>query len=133
MAIRDTLVARNPRLNRFAVLDVAIVSPWTGQGYVVVGYGLCDTTRTFTIEHRSDELFAVFAVDTSFTRIWHTFDVIPTPAWKDWYLGIVSATGTSIKVKGHSYDYGPGRAPYDTTYSWPDDSYYFPPASRVSR
>ena len=122
MAIRETLAARNPRLNRFAVLDLAIVSPWTEKGYVAIGYGHCDTCP-YQNRSRNDELFGVFAINDSLTRIWHTFDVLQTQAGRDWYLGFTSVRGTEIRVQGHSVDYGPAKNFLEKTYAWPNDSY----------
>jgi hypothetical protein len=122
VAIRDTLVARHSRLNRFAVLDLSVVDPWRGKGYVAIGYGHCDTCP-YQNRVPNDELFGVFAVDDSLTRIWHTFEVLETNAGRDWYLRLTSVNGSEIRVQGHSVDYGPARGLLEKIYAWPNDSY----------
>jgi hypothetical protein len=125
VAIRDTLVARNPRLNRFAVLDLTVVDPWRGSGYAAIGYGHCDTCP-YQNQVPNDELFGVFAVNDSITRIWHTFEVLQTGAGRDWTLRFTRVTGTGISVEGHSIDYGPAKGLLEKSYAWPTDEYSRP-------
>ena len=125
-AVRDSLLGRNPRLNKFALLDLKVVDPVRGRGYVVVGYGLCDTVPSARRDYSRDELIGIFAVNDSLNRIWHTFDVHKTVSWMDWVVVIKSITGQAVRVKGESPSYGEGPPESEKRYSWPNDNYHGP-------
>ena len=87
---------------------------WHGAGpYVLLGWGI---RPDFKFEGSfDDELFGVFILDNSMTKIERTVDIFPTCRWADCIVSIekVSWTGSEVVVVGAgSYGDGPFRKVY---------------------
>jgi hypothetical protein len=122
-AIARELKAYNPRLDKFAILDLRVVNAEQGIGYVTIGYGrrnVRDNTRDMR-----DEAFGVFAINDSLTRVWKTFEIMPTKVWHDWGLKFQDVGAQFVDVIG-----GRNGFTSDTLtrrYVWPCARYSDPP------
>jgi hypothetical protein len=64
----------------------------------------------------NDELFGVFIVNDSLTRIVRTLEIIPTPRWLDYAMRIDRVTVDSVFVRGEGATYRDG--PMVRSYGW---------------
>ncbi|HET9253043.1 MAG TPA: hypothetical protein VFP58_13095 [Candidatus Eisenbacteria bacterium] len=103
---------KNPRLSQIGVLELR---SWDFLGpRVVVGWGIV-SDRVFRGDFR-DEMFGVFVLDESLTRVERVLDVFPTPRWFDYQLQITRLTGDSVYVAGAGATYGDD--PMLRAYKW---------------
>lgn len=97
--IRVEMQNTNAQISDIQVLDT---KPRLSQ-YWVVARGIVATDNyKGSLE---DELFGIFVVDQSFTRVVDTIDVFPTPRWRDYNLWIASHSSDRITVEGRGATY----------------------------
>ena len=97
--LKAAFVAKNPKVTRTKVLELRSVGNGAGP-YVLLGWGIRPDLRfdgSF-----EDELFGVFILDNSLSKIERTIDIFPTCRWADCIVSIekVSWPGTEIVVAG---------------------------------
>lgn len=112
-AVAEALREHNPRVGRFAILDIATLAPGGGR-YALIGYGV-RSDHVFEGDF-NDELFGIFIADSSRTRITRTLEILPTPRWLDYEFLIERLTGDSVIISGRGATYGGG--PMRRSYSW---------------
>lgn len=106
------------RLTTTAIDDVAILEvragPLGDPRRALLAWGI-RKDRQF---HGSfaEELFGVFVVNDSLTRILRTVDVIPTPRWLDFEMRVEAVTRDSIHIRGQGATHGD--APFSRAYAW---------------
>jgi hypothetical protein len=111
--LRDSLRRRNPRIDTVAVIELRRFYPDLGS-YLLLGYGVrtLDTTQG----PLEDELFGLFAVNDSLTRILRTVDVFPTRRWRDYRVWMTRFTPDSVEIEGAGQMYGD--QPMQRRYKW---------------
>lgn len=110
--LQTAFAAKNPKVTRTKVLELRSVGMGAGP-YVLLGRGIrSDLKFEGSFE---DELFGVFILDNSLTRIERTVDIFPTCRWADCIVAIesVSWSGTEIVVTGRG---SPGDQPFTKSY-----------------
>lgn len=112
-AVAEALREHNPRVGRFAILDIATLAPGRSR-YVLIGYGV-RSDQLFEGDV-SEELFGIFIADSSLMRITRTLEILPTPRWRDYELLIERLTADSVIISGKGATYGDG--PMRRSYSW---------------
>ena len=100
--LREVLRKENPAIGHVAILELRAVT--TEGPYVMIGWGI-RADRRFEGDFR-DELFGVFLVNSTLTRIERTFEIIATPRWLDYSLRIEDITAERIIVVGRGLTYG---------------------------
>ena len=112
-SIRAILRLTTPAIDEVAILEVR-AGPMGDPRRALLAWGI-RKDRQF---HGSfaEELFGVFVVNDSLTRLLRTIDVIPTPRWHDFDMRIVSVTRDSIHLRGQGATYGD--APFSRAYAW---------------
>ena len=110
--LQAAFVAKNPKVTRAKVLELRSIGMGAGP-YVLLGWGI---RPDFKFEGSfDDELFGVFILDNSLTKIERTIDIFSTCRWADCIVSIekVSSPGTEVVVVGAgSYGDGPFRKVY---------------------
>lgn len=110
--LQAAFAAKNPKVTRTKVLELRSIGMGAGP-YVLLGWGIRPDSpfeRSF-----DDELFGVFILDNSLTKIERTLDIFPTCRWADCIVSIekVSWPGTEVVVVGAgSYGDRPFRKVY---------------------
>lgn len=112
-AVAAALREYNPRVGRFAILDIATLTLGGGP-YALIGYGV-RSDLLFEGDF-SDELFGIFIADSSLMGIARTLEILPTRRWRDYELLIERLTGDSVIISGKGATYGDG--PMRRSYSW---------------
>ncbi|HJQ20635.1 MAG TPA: hypothetical protein VJ867_09825 [Gemmatimonadaceae bacterium] len=102
-AIRDTLRARNPAIGAVGIVEQRSLDYLSGPT-VVIGYGVRED-REFKGDFH-DELFGIFVVNDSLTRIVRTLDVLPSARWRDYSVRIVTLTADSVVIESKNATYG---------------------------
>ena len=112
-SIRSVLRLTTPAIDEVAILEVR-AGPMGDPRRALLAWGI-RKDREF---HGSfaEELFGVFVVNDSLTRLLRTIDVIPTPRWLDFDMRIVSVTRDSIHLRGQGATHGD--APFSRAYAW---------------
>jgi hypothetical protein len=111
-AIGDVFQEKNAKLSTVGVLEVR---SWDFLGpRVVIGWSIVGD-KVFR-GNFNDEMFGVFVVDESLTRVERVLDVFPTPRWFDYQLRIARLTGDSVEVAGAGATYGDD--PLRKAYKW---------------
>ncbi len=101
-AIRDTLRARNPEVDRVGLVELRTASYDYGPA-VALAYGI----RTGEFRDRfDDELFGLFVVDDSLTRVIRTIAVLPTRRWRDYVVHIAELSADSVRIEGAGASFG---------------------------
>jgi hypothetical protein len=109
-ALRAAFVARNPAVTRATLLELRSVGMGSG-GYVLLGWGIRPDMRFEG--HFDDELFGVFVVDSSLTKIERTLDIFPTRRWADYMVSIEKIADGEVTIFGQgSYGDQPLRQTY---------------------
>jgi hypothetical protein len=93
---------RNPNIAHVKVIDVRPTVMGTPK-YLVLGWGIrADYDFKGKFE---DELFGLFLVDGSLSKVEKVMDFIPTPRWYDTEMRITSldATKAVLEAKGETY------------------------------
>jgi hypothetical protein len=93
---------RNPNIAHIKVVDVRPTLTEIPK-YLVLGWGI-RADRDFK-GNFEDELFGLFLVDESLSRVEKVMDFIPTPRWYDTEMRITSidATKAVLEAKGETY------------------------------
>ena len=110
--LQAAFAAKNPKVTRAKVLELRSIGMGAGP-YVLLGRGIRPDSKfegSF-----DDELFGVFILDNSLSKIERTVDIFPTCRWADCIVSIekVSWPGTEVVVVGAgSYGDGPFRKVY---------------------
>ena len=111
--LRTILRNRSPAIDDVAILEIRSARLQDRRRAALV-WGV----RHDHVFHGSlaDELFGVFVVDDSLTKVLRTVDLIPTPRWLDFAMRIERVTSDSIYVRGQGATYGD--QPFGRTYVW---------------
>lgn len=93
---------RNPNIAHVKIIDARPTLTEIPK-YLVLGRGI-RADRTFK-GNFEDELFGLFLVDASLSRVEKVLDFIPTPRWHDTEMRIISvdATKAVVEAKGETY------------------------------
>ncbi len=111
-ALKQAFQERNPKLTKVGVLELRswdFLGPRVVLGWAIVG------DKVFRGDFR-DEMFGVFVVNESLTRVDRVVDVFPTPRWFDYELHFTRLTGDSVEVAGAGATYGDD--PRHMAYKW---------------
>jgi hypothetical protein len=111
-SLRSRLRVVNNRIELVKILEVRAAPSGASPRSVLVAHGI-RADRRFSGDF-SDELFGVFVVDDSLTRIIRVLEVLPTPRWLDYEMRIerVSMDSVWIAGKGATYSDNPRRWVY---------------------
>jgi hypothetical protein len=121
-ALLDSLRARNQNLTRAVVWDVRALRKLGDPRFVVVANA---TTQDGQFHGNfRDELFAVYIVNDSLSRVVATLGDFPTARWHDYQVWVDSVTPDSVIVRGRGDTYGDQRTRH---------SFALPPADPPSR
>jgi hypothetical protein len=111
-ALRASFQQKNSKLGQVGVLDL---KSWDFEGpRVVVGWAIVKG-RVFRGDF-SDEMFGVFVVNDSLTRVERVVDMYPTPRWFDYEVRFGRLTADSVEVLGRGATYGDD--PQRRIYKW---------------
>lgn len=111
-ALRASFKQRNAKLAQVGVLDLRA---WDFLGpRVVIGWAIVGD-RVFRGSF-DDEMFGVFVVDESLTRVERVIDTFPTQRWFDYEVRFGKFTADSIEVVGKGATYGD--QPMRRAYKW---------------
>jgi len=93
---------RNPNIAHVKIIDVRPTLTEIPK-YLVLGWGI-RADRDFKGSFE-DELFGLFLVDESLSRVEKVMDCIPTPRWYDTEMRItrIDATKAVLEAKGETY------------------------------
>ncbi|MCA1565417.1 MAG: hypothetical protein LC803_07240 [Acidobacteria bacterium] len=93
---------RNPNIAHVKIIDARPTLTDIPK-YLVLGWGI-RADRTFR-GNFEDELFGLFLVDESLSKVEKVMDFIPTPRWYDTEMRIISvdATKAVVEAKGETY------------------------------
>jgi hypothetical protein len=100
--IRKEFQCKNKKIEDVTMLELLPMYD-RSRRYLVVAHGIRqDVTFEGSFE---DELFGLFAVDISFTKVLTVIDIFPTQRWSDWSVEIRKPIGQSIVLdcKGTTY------------------------------
>jgi len=109
-SLRTVFQEKNPKLAQVGVLDL---KAWDFVGpRLVLGWAIV-RDHTFRGDF-NDEMFGVFVVNDSLTRVERVVDTFPTGRWFDEEVRFGKFTGDSVEVlrKGATYGDGPSRRVY---------------------
>ena len=101
-AIGASFRAKTPRLRKVRVLDLR-AGDFFGQR-LVLGWGIVEDL-TFRGDF-NDEMFGVFVVDETLTRVDRVVDMFRTPRWFDFELRFGRVTADSVEIVGRGATYG---------------------------
>ncbi len=93
---------KNPRLRRVRVLDLR--APDFFGPRLVLGWAIVEDL-TFRGDF-NDEMFGVFVVDETLTRVDRVVDTFRTPRWFDFELRFGRVTADSVEIVGRGATYG---------------------------
>jgi hypothetical protein len=103
---------RNPKLATVRALELRawdFLGPRLVIGWAIVG------DRTFRGDF-NDEMYGVFVVNETMTRVDRVVDVFPTPRWLDYEVHFGRVTADSVEIVGRGATYSDG--PMRRTYKW---------------
>lgn len=112
-SIRSILRLTTPAIEEVAILEVR-AGPMGDPRRALLAWGI-RKDRHFQGSF-AEELFGVFVVNDSLTRLIRTVDVIPTPRWLDFEMRLEGVTRDSIHVRGQGATHGD--APFSRAYAW---------------
>jgi len=98
-AVRATFQQHNPLIHDVQILDV---KPKHSK-YWVIGRGIRQDRNA--VESLNDELFGIFVVDSTLSKIDVILDVFPTKRWQDYSVWIHSYSIENLTVRGHGATY----------------------------
>jgi len=111
-ALSISFQQKNPKLGQVGVLDL---KAWGFEGpRVVLGWAIVKD-HAFRGDF-GDEMFGVFVVDESLTRVQRVVDLFPTPRWFDYEVRFGRFTSDSVEVLGRGATYGDD--PQIRSYKW---------------
>jgi hypothetical protein len=119
--IRSEFRKRNPIIQNVTLLDLVTSYQTGGVTYFVVARGIReDGNFAGSFE---DELFGLFVVDATFTRVVRVVDIFPTQRWADYFVEIERPVRDSIVLLGQggygdvqlhrAYPMDPNQPPYN--------------------
>ncbi|MDH3456795.1 MAG: hypothetical protein OER90_08135 [Gemmatimonadota bacterium] len=105
---------RNAAIKHITVLEVR--SPFVESTHrAVVARGIRGD-RQFQGDF-ADELFGLFVLNDSLTRVLAVLDMFPTPRWRDFEVELARVTPDSLYLEGRGATYGD--QPLRRSYTWP--------------
>lgn len=111
--LRTRLQEVNPIIEHVAIFEVR--APWhEDRRRVVLAWGV-RKDRVFRGRFE-DELFGVFVMNDSLTRVLRTLDVMPTRRWLDYEWHIANIRMDSVFLSGRGATYGD--EPLKKAYAW---------------
>jgi hypothetical protein len=113
--LRSEFLKVNPRIQRVYVLEVRpnpMAAP--GDEYALLATGIAPNPAPEV--DFSNELFGVFAVDPTLTRVLRVMEIFPTRRWRDYWVRFEFIGPDSLIVRGSGRAYGD--EPLVRTYSW---------------
>jgi hypothetical protein len=109
--IHRVFVKTNPRIAQVHVLDVIDDASRPGHRYAALATGVTRSPST-----TKDELFGVFVLDSTLTRVEKTIEVMPSGKLGDYFVTISFPCTDSLLVRGFgASDHG---APFYRRYAW---------------
>src|SRR5262245_12131737 len=109
--IHKVFARTNPRIAQVHVLDVIDDSQRPGHRYAALATGI-----TRSPSSKSDELFGVFILDSTLTRVEKTIEVLPSGKLGDYFVTISFPCVDSLLVRGYgASDHG---SPFYRRYAW---------------
>jgi hypothetical protein len=110
--LRAAFQRENPKLTQVGVLDL---KAWDFVGpRVVLGWAIVPD-HVFRGDFK-DEMFGVFVVNDSLSRVERVVDTFATPRWLDYEVRFGRLTGDSVEVLGRGATYSDG--PMRRWYKW---------------
>jgi hypothetical protein len=101
--LKTALQERNRKIETVRLIDAKIPYPGAPR-HVVVAWGI---RKDFKFEGQfDDELFGLFVMDGSLTKIEQTLDIFATPRWFDYEVRIESSTIDEVTIAGKGGTYG---------------------------
>lgn len=111
--LRTRLREVNPIIEHVAIVEVR--APWPeDRRRAVLAWGV-RKDRVFSGRYE-DELFGVFVMNDSLTRVLRTLEIMPTRRWLDyeWYIAKINMDSVFLSGRGATY----GDAPLKKAHSW---------------
>ncbi len=101
--IKEAFQERNRKIETVRILEAK--RPDIGASrYLVVAWGI---RKDYKFEGQfEDELFGLFVMDESLTKIERTLDIFATPRWFDYQLNIESSSIDEVTIVGKGKTYG---------------------------
>lgn len=110
--LRGAFQTKNPKLAQVGILDLRA---WDFFGpRIVIGWAIVGD-HVFRGDF-NDEMFGVFVVNDSLSRIERVLDTFPTDRWLDYEVRFGKLTADSVEVFGKGATYGDG--PIRRAYKW---------------
>ncbi len=114
--IRKEFQRVNPGISEVSILEVAPFRYWAPvRKYVLIAYGIKDREPVFR-GNFWDEVFGFFVADGKLMGIESTFDIVPTPRWRDYRFKIGRVSDDSVIIRGAGDTYGDG--PKELKFKW---------------
>ena len=111
--VRAHLQTTNPAIAEVAILDIR--APFfDSPKRALLAWGV-RKDKQFR-GNLADQLFGVFVVNDSLTRVLRTLEILPTPRWLDFDMRIDRVTSDSVYLVGKGDTYGDG--PITRAYAW---------------
>ena len=111
--LRMQLRGVNPVIEHVSILEVRAPAP-EDRRRAVLAWGV-RMDRVFNGKFE-DELFGVFVMNDSLTRILRTLDIMPTRRWLDYEWRVARISMDSVFLSGRGATYGD--APQKKAYAW---------------
>lgn len=115
--IRREFQRVSPGISEVSILEVVpyrfLEAP--ARKYVLIAYGTKNPEPTFK-GNFWDEVFGFFVADGKLTGIESTFDIVPSPRWRDYRFKIGSISDDSVTIRGAGDTYGDG--PKELKFKW---------------
>ncbi len=122
----------NSKIDRVSIQQLVSTEAWDGSEYAIIAMGL-ETGATPSPPGRPfglGQLFGVFVIDSSFTRVDRVLYVFPTRRWLDYVVRFGEVDPDSITVLGQGDMYGDQRVAWKFDWrgrgrhevAWPVDS-----------
>jgi hypothetical protein len=109
--IHKVFVKTNPRITQVHVLDVIDDASRPGHRYAALATGVTRSPAS-----TRDELFGVFVLDSTLTRVEKTIQVMPSGKLGDYFVTISFPCNDSLLVRGFgASDHG---SPFYHRYAW---------------
>lgn len=113
--LRAKFLEANPRIQKVYVLEVCphpTAAP--GTEYALLARAIAPNPEPEI--NFSNELFGVFTVDSTLTRVVRVVEIFPTQRWKDYWVRFEFIGPDSLLVKGSGRTYGD--QPLVRAYDW---------------
>jgi len=103
-ALRDSFQTRNAKLDKVRVLDLKTWDMDYLGPRIVLGWAIVRDMQFH--DSFNDEMFGVFVVNGSLTRVEHVVDIFPTKSWFNEEVHFGALKADSIEVLGQDGTYG---------------------------